>query len=558
MSGTLNAERDARPPKAGSSPPGAPDSTLSGFEIRVDAAHTDDARRSAAQPGPRQETPPPPVPVDGRAVAAQPATDAKPAAPIASGDAPAEAASASEPALPEPAASSRSAVGYDNMIIQAGQIAEHLREQSAELDRREFRLHEQLVLLDQERRDVRMWVANCDAQADEREASLAAREQECAERTQSCLALEQELQELHQTLLRERHALATDQERLQDAREDQARELEAARAQLARERTQQEADLETDRERLQVEFRQERILFENRFRFQQEHLQKSRQEFEIAQAEFRTEQQVAWTRLDETQSQIRLRSSQLKRLRELCQAREDSVERERTLLFKSRRAQEDGLRIDREHLQSEQAAWEQERETQRADLRRQQDMLALHAENLETRRSRLDRLRAEMEETNRGTLELRLAVEEAFAQLAQAAGGDVARHRVDEARRILAEHYRYTLDALTQQRQDLEQIQMRVQQQRDELKAERQALATWAAEREDLMRQREQNLSEERAAWSQQQTSRDAAREHWTHERLEAESIIRDLLQQLADRELAPATAYQAPIVPPAAPPAVD
>ncbi|MCH8138511.1 MAG: hypothetical protein IH926_06105, partial [Proteobacteria bacterium] len=68
---------------------------------------------------------------------------------------------------------------------------------------------------------------------------------------------------------------------------------------------------------------------------------------------------------------------------------------------------------ERERLRDERRNWDQERQAQSAELRRQQDMLELHAENLEGRRERLDRLRAELEETHNSTLEMRIAVEEA-------------------------------------------------------------------------------------------------------------------------------------------------
>lgn len=527
MSGTLNAERDSRPSKAPPSPAGTADLAGSGVEMRLDPAHR---HHSAVDESARGIVPLDPAAPSG----------AEAGAPDSYGASSESDGPLAESVDNDQAGPATGKPGYDKLLLQAGQIAEHLKHQCAELDRREFRLHEQLTLLDQERRNVRMWVANFDIEVEEREAALADREAACAERTAACLKLEQELQELHQALLRERYALTAEQEQLQQTRDSDQQALEVARAEQLRELEQHRADMQADRERLQAEFKQERSLLENRLRFQQDHLQKSRQEFETAQTAFRTEQQVAWTRLDETQVQIRLRSRQLDRIRDLWQERERSVERERLMLFKSRRALEEGHRSDTANLRNEQAAWEQEREAQRADLRRQQDMLALHAENLESRRLRLDRLRSELEETNRATLELRLSVEEAYAQLAQASGAELAKERVDEARRILAEHYRYTRDSITQQRHDLDQLQSRVQQQRVELQTERQSLTAWVTEREEQMRERERKLAEERAACEVHQQARDAAREQWTNERLEAESIIRDLLQQLTDRELAP------------------
>jgi hypothetical protein len=207
------------------------------------------------------------------------------------------------------------------------------------------------------------------------------------------------------------------------------------------------------------------------------------------------------------------------------------------VLLKERRAIEDRLAADTAELRLDRTTWEAERDSQKADLRRQQDMLALHAENLETRRQRLDRLRAELEETNRQTLELRLAVEEASAQLTQSAGAEVTKRRIDEARAILAEYYRHTRESLIQQRQELEQAQTRVHQQRDEFRAERQLLVDWVNQQETQLAGRELALRGEREAIDGREAAWRAASERWTNEKLEAETVIRDLLVKLGERQ---------------------
>jgi chromosome segregation ATPase len=252
---------------------------------------------------------------------------------------------------------------------------------------------------------------------------------------------------------------------------------------------------------------------------------------------FRHEQQVARTRDEETRGQNLLRSGQLERQRELLDERQQSIERERQVLSKERRALEERLSVDSENLRREQAAWELDRDTQKADLRRQQDMLALHAENLETRRQRLDRLRAELEETNRQTLELRLAVEESAAQLMQTAGSEVTQQRIDEARAVLAEYYRHTRESLIRQHQELEQAQVRIEEQREGFRTERQTLVEWVTQQEAQLAAREQAQRAERAALAQRDAELRTAVELMTAEKLQSESTIRDLLQQLSARE---------------------
>lgn len=421
--------------------------------------------------------------------------------------------------------------------LQTAQIASQLRQQYSELDRREQRLYAQLAQFDQERREARLWVANLETSLQEREFAISRQEAAVAQRAEACATLETELKELHETLLRERHTLNTEREQFVFDREEDRRELDELQVRQAHELQRRHDEFLAEQEQLRQEFTQERALLDNRHHFQQEHLRRSMQEFEVAQAEFRHEQQLGRSRLEDGERQNLLRSRQIDRYRELVEERQKSLERERDVLLKERRAVDGQLQADREGLARERTDWEQEREVQRADLRRQRDLLAVHADNLEARRQRLDRLRSELEETNRQTLELRLAVEEAYAQLTQTAGADSTKRRVEEARAILAEYYRHTRDSLIQQRQDLEQAQGKLAEQRNEFLHERQVLVDWVGAQEEQLTQRDQELQQTKAELEQREQTWRTAADTWTREKLEAESVIRDLLRQLAERE---------------------
>jgi hypothetical protein len=514
MSEPSNAQLGTSAPPRDSSP-AAVERLVSGMALRVDGPHpmmqdppAEDAAGARQRAFPARDVPlDPPSGIDVRLVS-----------PLHSASADAES-------------------GYDRFAVETGQIAAHLRQQYADLDRREQRLHAQLAQVDQERREQRMWTADLEAGLEEREFSIARLEAALAQRADACLKLETELKELHEALLRERHSLNLERDQLTHDREDQTKELEALKARQHHELERLRADLISEHDEAETRLKQERVLVDNRHRFQHDHLERTMREFESVQDEFRREQQLLRTRHEETQAQVLLRSRQLDRQRELLDERQQSIEREREVLLKERRAMEERLSAEADELRNDRAAWESERDSQKADLRRQQDMLALHAENLETRRQRLDRLRAELEETNRQTLELRLAVEESLAQLTQTAGADVTKRRIDEARAILAEYYRHTRESLIQQRQELEQAQMRVHTQRDEFRAERQMLVEWVAAQEEQLAGREQNLRREGEAIDEREAGWRAAAERWTNEKLEAETIIRDLLKQLAERE---------------------
>jgi hypothetical protein len=421
--------------------------------------------------------------------------------------------------------------------LEADQIAAYLRDQYHDLDRREQRLTVQLAQFDQERRELRLWAAECQAELNAREQSIAGQEAALAERAKACLALEAELKDLNAALLRERHGLNAEREQFMSEREEDRRQLERALTDQTNQLEQRRRDYLAEHEDLCERLKQEQLLLDNRHRFQQEHLERKMREFEAAQQEFRREQQLSRMRLQETASQITLRGQQLDRLRTLLLERQKSIERERHLLLAERQAFDERARRDKEELRRQRSEWETERDTQKADLRRQQDMLAVHAENLETRRQRLDQLRAELEETNRQTLEMRLAVEEAYAQLSRAAGPEATRARVDEARAILVEYYRHTRDSLTGQRHELETHYQKLLQQRAEFRKERQVLVDWVAGQEEELCRRERALHQMQEALEEREARNRGLEERWTRERLEAESVIRDLLRQLTEFE---------------------
>lgn len=367
----------------------------------------------------------------------------------------------------------------------------------------------------------------------ERDSLLRDRNDLEAARTEFATFRDRERAELANAREVQEAAVNRVREELLAQRQSQLAELEAAKQ--SQEATLQQAQEEFARQREQqlTELRHERAVLENRLRFQQEHLTKARQEIESAQNEFRREAQRVRGQLEEGESIIRMRQSQLDRVRALLEERERSVNREREMLFKSQQAFEQFTEHDREKIKLEREDWDRDRGLQLADLRRQQDMLALHANNLEGRRERLDKLRAELEETHRTTLEMRMAIEEAWAQMTQACGIEVAQQRLDQAQQQLSGHYRGLRDSLIEQRHELDELRQLFQTQRDEFRAEQQTLSEWAATQERTLRTRESDLQSQADQLHFRESAWRSASQRWINEKIEAEAVIRDLLEQL-------------------------
>lgn len=288
-------------------------------------------------------------------------------------------------------------------------------------------------------------------------------------------------------------------------------------------------------EHAQAESRKQTALEESRIRFQQDHLQRLREEVETAQNLMRVEYQKSRQRLEDMLDIQRLRDRQLDRRRVMYEHIEQSLARRQETVVKLHQSVESHSARERERFAAERESWELKLQSQSAENRRQTDILALHAENLEKRRSRLDTLRTEIELRHAELLETQLAIDEAWAQLAQVTGDDAVQDRVDLTRRQLSAFYTSLREGLAAQQTEFEEAREQLTQQRHEFHLERQQLTEVFADQEQQLRRRGESLRVQLAQVEQQEAEWQRARDAWIRERLEAEEIIRNLLAELAD-----------------------
>ena len=387
------------------------------------------------------------------------------------------------------------------------------------------------------------------------------REAEEAKLRASNLAIEGEMQQFQQDQVSQRQAEHANWEEKQRANEA---ELQATRELLQQElaelRSQHDARLLRERSEWEEQQAQERkqwdesrvqqdaafeaqhgdllreqTMVENRIRFQQDHLEKSRFEFEQAQNEHRRERQVERQRIEESGMLMVRRLRQIDLYRSSIDEREKSLDREQDSFQRTQRAIADTVDSDRTLLVAEREGWEKERRIQQADIRRQKEGLATLSESLEGRRGRLDKLRSELEETHRATLEMRLAVEEAWAQLTQGVGQDEARKQVEQVRESLLGYYQQMRGSLEGQTREYLAAQATFDQQRFEFAEERQQLTNWFAARDEDLRRGEERLQSAAVEASSHQNQWLSARDRWLLEKGEAERLIRRLLASLGE-----------------------
>lgn len=289
-----------------------------------------------------------------------------------------------------------------------------------------------------------------------------------------------------------------------------------------------------------LDHQKEKSLFEARMRFQQDHLEKMRHELELQQEEFRAERQKLQQQLEEDTRQLARRVEQWQVVQKGIEEQSAALDRERETLLKCREAWDSSVVADRESLRAEQMAWEDDRRRQQIELQRQREVIAGHSESLERKRARLERLRMELEDTHRTTLELRLAVEEAWAQIADVMGSDeAARVRVDEARQSLSLYYRELHAAMVAQREELFDLQTRLDQQRIAFHEERQTLMQWLSERDAALRSDEERLRGASADIAAREAQWLHDRDRWLSEKVAAEARIRQLLKELGRESVA-------------------
>ena len=484
-----------------------------------------------------------------------------------------DVSSVSTPAVSEPASPFSDKA---RLLAEAGQFMLQFQQQLEDINRREQQLTQRLTQFEREERRFRLWANDFEAELTDRKAAFQQQEAALAQRlsdfehqqraydaaldllTSDRQTLDRERAELRrqiqeelaaekQALEAERLSLQQQQvkvrelgdELLEQHQQQQLRveqQLQQEREQLWTRLSGEQEEHRQQFEREKAEFLKERTLLENRLRFQQDHLEKTRADLERDRHHALCEQQAMRQQLEVAGIQGLNRKRQLDRYRQTLEELERALDREAGIQTRLKAALTSNAEQEQQQYRQERQAWEEERRQQQTELRRQQELLLTHTENLETRRLRLEALKREVEETSHSTMELRLAVEEVWAQLQQSLGLTITQERVDAARQIVASDYELWQARLWEQRRELHEAERYFEQQRLVFQAERRTLTDWIAARDEELIRKEQQHLQEANAQRQVDAERHALQQRWLTERAEAEQVIRRLLHDLLDR----------------------
>lgn len=233
---------------------------------------------------------------------------------------------------------------------------------------------------------------------------------------------------------------------------------------------------------------------------------------------------------------LELRLHQLGRFREVLTQREESIAREREVMMQSRVQFAAELDADRESLAEQTAEIEQQRRELASDDENAKQQLERERQKLRERAECLDQLRKELEQVSMQNLEFRLAAEEAFAELTGEVGSQDAEERVAAVRTVISGQIREMNevrgDSSTARMVTIAQRQL--EEQALQLKEERTSFTERMHQREHQLHEQESRLETRLHEWEQRESRWRHLRDDWLREKLSAEQIIRNLLDELS------------------------
>lgn len=413
----------------------------------------------------------------------------------------------------------------------------------------EAELRELRSELEEQRAEQEERLAEARAQFERhREEQLAAIEQAAIEQRR---AISAEQADAAAQLAAEKERLGRESATLEEAREafneEQRQRWERVTSELAKLRRTQEEELhaarlafEQEQAAARLALDEERAVMENRLQFQKDHLDRTREELEEARRELERRLQKGRTQAVGLAEQFRLRQAHLGRFRQLLDDREAAIERERAMLAESRKQSDDERLHEAARRRDEEESRRRDAEAERTALQHLQAEVASRSEQLTARQTRLDTLRTELEATHRENLELRVALDETWIKLSQAANPDKAKQQLAATRALVADHFRQKEAELDRRRTLQADDVAHARKQLEHLESRRQELNEWLSSALDTLHRREDELKRWAATLDARETRSQLLTSKWREERSSAEAVIRDLLRQLSDNVTSP------------------
>ena len=211
--------------------------------------------------------------------------------------------------------------------------------------------------------------------------------------------------------------------------------------------------------------------------------------------------------------------------RELDQARRET-EQLREKLIEERKELEQRVKDDQKRLVAQ-----QRREL--GELTVQRQTLMRRAEQIDQRRAALEELREELARMHRATLEMRLATEELWVQMAGEAPPAALTQSLGQIRARLADDHRRAEVDLAQRKRELDAVRLELGQRHELLAAEKGRLDRWTRKREQEVQEQAARLVAREQELDRQESEFRRQAEQWNVDRLGYQREIRSLRLEL-------------------------
>jgi hypothetical protein len=381
----------------------------------------------------------------------------------------------------------------EQLQVQVGQLAGHLRERLREVDRREAAINARSSQLESELRASRLWLR-------ERELGFQERENELKRTIE-------ELEARSTSVQPDEDTPGFDAEARQAELNELARQLQLREDQL------RERRFEADRQaaalcHAQQVWQQQRESEERQLTLQREHMN---HDFRQLTAE---------------------REEQLRAAELLLNEHAQQLNRDRTALVTDRDAWEQQKSRQRQAI-------EELRATTEAELADRRQRLDARQQWIERQRGGLDQVRNEASLLHRQSIEMRLLVEQLWSQITGCLTPAEVAQSIAQLRLKLAEQYRIEEQQLTARRDALVELSERIAAQHRELTQLRSGLRDWAAARQIEIEQQAAALVQRELTLDAQQEQLRQAQQQWNFDRRQYEQQIRDLTSQLRAQPVA-------------------
>ncbi|MDA1231780.1 MAG: hypothetical protein O2856_13480 [Planctomycetota bacterium] len=409
----------------------------------------------------------------------------------------------------------------------------------SELDEERMKVSQERMMLDAERDRLRI-------QGERERQEHADRLQAIAEelKTERIRLAEKAREELSAEIV----LLNRQKSEWEEAHESQLLELQQQGEDLQQQRELFGQQVEAEQQRLKEEIERKRqsILTEQsnlqrRYRFQFEHLTRAKEDLEVELREFRREQQMFRSERLRFLEQHRLRFRQLEHIRQLLVEREGSIDRETRIAERTKSAVMSEIQRQQRRSEEERDAILRDIESRQRRTKQQETSLADLVARLEERSQRLNRLRAELDQTQSEILEQRLVTEEARTSLVRdATSSDIARSRLEQARGDVQSFFERLHSQVTVERDKVELTAVDVAERQQQFRSDRAELELWFARREEELSSRVAGsvVDEQQQLIDVLRSELAALQDRWKRDRCDAEKSIRDLLDQLTVREM--------------------